>query len=258
MISDSWYSHFPLFPCNDGHKFPENSDCSLIYGIFNRYGGVSPLPYDSLNLSFNAGDHPDNVRANRHKVKEALAVDTLVSIGQVHGSEILVIGDEPEEDMEIKGYDALITNVVGIALMIQLADCQSIMVLDPVKKVVANIHCGWRGNVTDIIGKTINKITGCFRSQPSDLLVLISPSLGPCCAEFRNWRQEFPPAFYNYQVRPDYFDLWAISRDQLCRAGVKLQNIHCSSICTKCNSEWFSYRREGETGRFGTLIGLGK
>ncbi|MFP3982256.1 MAG: polyphenol oxidase family protein [Desulfurivibrionaceae bacterium] len=237
---------------------PEIPDRIFFHGIFKRSGGISPPPYDSLNLSLGVGDHPDNVRANRDRVKKSLAAERLLSAGQVHGSGILVIEEEPEEDREFPGYDALITDVPGPALMIQLADCQAVMVLDPVKRVAANIHCGWRGNAADIIGKTIHRMTERFRSRPSDLSAFISPSLGPCCAEFKNWRQELPREFSRYQVRPDYFDLWAVSRDQLRRAGVLGQNVHTAALCTKCGPEWFSYRREGRTGRFGAVIGLSK
>lgn len=236
----------------------EGLSCVLTHAIFNRHGGVSPPPYDSLNLSFNVGDSPENVQSNRRKVKEAQRVETLVSTGQVHGTDILTIEEKINKDSEIKGYDALITNQPGAALLIQLADCQAVMLFDPAQKVVANIHCGWRGNVADIITETIDKMAERFGCRSADLHALISPSLGPCCAEFKNWQQEFPRSFYKYQVSPNYFDLWAVSRDQLCRAGVRPGNIHTCSICTKCNPEWFSYRREQETGRFGALIGLKK
>jgi copper oxidase (laccase) domain-containing protein len=95
-----------------------------------------------------------------------------------------------------------------------------------------------------------------FATKAADLVAAISPSLGPCCAEFVNYLTELPLAFHDYQVRPNYFDFWAISHDQLCSAGVKSENIHTANICTCCNHDYFSYRRERETGRFASVMGL--
>ena len=90
---------------------------------------------------------------------------------------------------------------------------------------------------------------------PHQLHAAISPSLGPCCAEFVNWRAEFPPEMAAYQVSPNHFDLWRVSVDQLTTAGVDPERIEVSGICTKCGQEFFSYRRQGTTGRFGTVAG---
>jgi hypothetical protein len=154
------------------------------------------------------------------------------------------------------GYDAFISNIPGVALMVQQADCQAVLLFDPTQKVVANIHCGWKGSINNIIGKTVATMTNRFEVNPSNLLAGVSPSLGPCCAEFINYKTELPSSFWDYQVKPNYFDFWQISKDQLQEAGVQAGNIQISSICTACNSDWFSYRREQETGRFCSVIGL--
>ena len=92
--------------------------------------------------------------------------------------------------------------------------------------------------------------------EPSELWAAISPSLGPCCSEFVNHAAELPPDWGLYSIRPDHFDLWQVTWDQLTTAGVPMQNIETSGICTKCSPKFYSYRREGVTGRFGTVVAL--
>jgi copper oxidase (laccase) domain-containing protein len=85
----------------------------------------------------------------------------------------------------------------------------------------------------------------------------VGPSLGPCCAEFVNYQSEIPKEFWKYRQGSDLFDFWSLSRDQLCAAGVLNKNIYLSNFCTKCNPAlFFSYRGEGQTGRFAAVIGL--
>lgn len=228
------------------------------HAMFNRDGGCSPPPFASLNLSYGVGDQPAHVAANRHKVKLAIGVEILVSAGQVHGDQIFR-ADDLEGDLEVQGYDALMTDRPGTGLLIQQADCQAVLLHDPQRKAIAAIHCGWRGNVCNIIATTVARMHEEYRSEPSALRALISPSLGPCCAEFKNFRTEFPPGLHCFQVRPNHFDLWRLSAAQLTAAGVLPANIETMGICTVCSPAYFSYRRskrEGEptTGRNGSVI----
>jgi len=228
----------------------------VCHAVFNRQGGVSPPPWDSRSVSFGLGDDPENVLENRQRLIKGLGIKRLVSAHQVHDSKIHVVQGCPAEDLEVEGFDALVTNVVGVGLLIQQADCQAVLLFDPVQKVIGIVHVGWRGSVAGIISATISTMTTVFATDPADLMAAISPSLGPCCAEFVNFHTELPRSFHGYQVRPNYFDFWAISRDQLCGAGVRPANISIAEICTCCNSDYFSYRRDRQTGRFGSVIGL--
>lgn len=265
VLQNSDILHFHLFSQYD----------FSVHGIYSRQGGISKGPYNSLNVSFGVGDDPADILANRQKIKETLQTNILVSSKQVHGTDILVLDKDfsdtngkvattlkgsnhnnQEPDDLYEGYDAFISNIPGLALMVQQADCQAVMLLDPQKKIIANIHCGWRGSVANIIGKTIETMKTRFNVCPADLIAGISPSLGPCCAEFIHFKKELPASFYQYQIRPTYFDFWRISRDQLHAAGVMKKHIEISSVCTACNAEWFSYRREKHTGRFCSIIGL--
>lgn len=245
-----------LQPNGNMFVFPAFASPLIFHGVFNRLGGVSHAPWDSRNVSFGLGDEPEHVRTNRERIKTRLGCSHLVSAGQVHGSNVYNVTEKPEKDLEVNGFDALITNIGGLGLMIQQADCQAVMLFDPVKRAVGIAHAGWRGSVAGIIFRTVSAMNHAFATEAADLVAAISPSLGPCCSEFINYLSELPLSFHDYQVRPNYFDFWAISHDQLCSAGVRPENIHTAHICTRCNQDYFSYRRDRETGRFASVIGL--
>jgi purine-nucleoside/S-methyl-5'-thioadenosine phosphorylase / adenosine deaminase len=236
--------------------FPGFAAPDFFHGVFNRLGGVSLAPWDSRNVSFRLGDKPEHVRTNRLGIKKRLGFDQLVSAKQIHDSRVYIVKEKPESDVEVDGFDALITDVAGVGLMIQQADCQAVMLFDPQNRAVGIAHAGWRGSVADIIFKTVSAMHHAYNTGAADITAAISPSLGPCCAEFINYRRELPKSFHAYQARPNYFDFWAISHDQLCAVGVKSENIHSANICTSCDTDYFSYRREKKTGRCASVIGL--
>lgn len=186
---------------------------------------------------------------------EMLGVDQLVSCRQVHGTHLEAL---PSSAKALEtGCDGLMTNEIGIGLMIRHADCQATIFFDPVKKVIANVHCGWRGNVQNIYAKTVNELKEKFGCSPSDLLVCISPSLGPENAEFTNFKEELPKAFWSYQVRPCYFNFWEIAKEQLLSAKILENHIEIAEICTmREEKDFFSYRRDKKTGRHGTVVSL--
>lgn len=208
-------------------------------------------------MSYDVGDLEENVLRNRALVKAVMNMPGMFSVRQVHGNSVRIFSEPNTSDLEEHEGDALITDVPGYLLLVKGADCQSVVIFDPVQNVVSNIHVGWRGSTQNIIGKTISAMKEVYGSKPQDLISGIGPSLGPCCAEFVNHAQELPQAFKRHEVFLNHFDFWAISREQLELAGVCPGNIAVSTICTKCNSEqFFSYRKEKVTGRFGTVIGL--
>jgi len=233
----------------------------LIKATFDRHHGTSEAPFYSLNAAFTVGDQAERVVNNRQRMKEALEISRLVSARQVHGDQILRIQEVPDQD-ERSGFDALMTDRRGVGLMIQHADCQAILLHDPVNSVIAAVHCGWRGSVIGLIEKTVRAMSSCYGSRPEDMTAAISPSLGPCCSEFINYRQELPASFLPFQERDTYFDFWRISKWQLIEAGLQLHKIRTAAICTSCTPDFFSYRRavrqgNGRTGRNGTIIALG-
>ncbi|MHB9074601.1 MAG: polyphenol oxidase family protein [Desulfobaccales bacterium] len=231
---------------------------AVVHGFFTRQGGVSTGAYDSLNVSPAVGDRRDLVGENQRRMEQALGLKGLASAAQVHGGHAAVItstGQAQGED--IPEVDILVTTVPGLGLVIKQADCQAVMLYDPVNRVIANVHCGWRGHVHNILGETVALLQTRFGSQPRELYAAAGPSLGPCCAEFRNFRQEFPETLWGYQVRPTYFDLWRLTADQLLAAGLHPERLDLARLCTRCGTgEFFSYRRDKVTGRQGAVIAL--
>lgn len=235
---------------------PFSSWSGVSGGFFTRQGGVSLAPFLALNVSYGVGDDPGLVDHNRSLIKKALGLTSLVSARQVHGDGIAVIDASVAQDLEHDGFDALITNQVGVGLMIQQADCQAVVLSDPERRVVANVHAGWRGSVANIIAKTVQQMKEVFGCKPSEVNAAISPSLGPCCAEFVNFSVELPELFHQHQVSTNYFDFWAITTMQLQSAGILAQNIQRAGVCTRCDSNFFSYRRTPRTGRCATVVAL--
>jgi len=232
------------------------------HGIFTREGGCSAAPYDSLNVSLGVGDLSKNVQRNRRRILNSSGAGELVFTNQLHGVKVLALkrGDRPDAAVEkqptLEG-DALVTDIRGRALVIKAADCQAVMLYDPLQQVVANVHAGWRGSIHDIIAKTIEAMKETFGCRPENIHAGIGPSLGPCCGEFINFKKEIPEAFWKYRVGAVHFDFWAVSHDQLCAAGVRPENICRSNVCTRCSLDrFFSYRGEGRTGRFAAVITL--
>ncbi|MDF1615718.1 peptidoglycan editing factor PgeF [Desulfurivibrio dismutans] len=225
-----------------------------VHGSFGRWGGVSSGALAELNVGFGVGDEPTRVAANRRRVREALGLSVLVAAKQVHGDRVAVVERVPDTDLELAACDALVCAHPGVGLLICQADCQAVMLYDPRQRVVANIHAGWRGSALNIIAATVKVMVDTFGCAPGQLRAAVSPSLGPCCAEFINYRRELPPGFQAYQVRENYFDFWAISRDQLQGAGLAPKNIEPAGICTRCDEDFFSYRRDRAGGRNGSVI----
>lgn len=234
--------------------------CSL----FDRHGGVSIPPYDSLNIGHSVGDSGEAVEANRAAVKERAGVAALVSARQVHGDSIYLHKEEKaDRDLEVEGYDALITDRTNVGLMIQHADCQAILLHDFRHHIIAAVHCGWRGSVVNLAAKTVAGMEEFFGAEPSCMKAVISPSLGPCCAEFVNHREELPAEFQRFMVDDNFFDFWKISKWQLEECGVLPENITLPATCTSCSADYFSYRRacregNGVTGRNCSVIALKK
>ncbi len=234
----------------------------MSHGIFSRSGGVSSHCFDSLNVGLSVGDGPAAVAENRHRILSRMGTRKAVFLNQVHGKTIHVLNQisNPAKRQTPIIADGLVTDMPGISLVIQVADCQGILLFDPDKKVVANVHSGWRGSVQNIIGNCIDVMKVRFKCQPGHIRAGISPSLGPCCAEFTNYKDEIPKALWSYKLsEKPYFDFWKMSCDQMIEKGMKKENIERMNICTQCNTEQFySYRREKKTGRFACVISLKK
>jgi YfiH family protein len=143
--------------------------------------------------------------------------------------------------------DALITAEPGLLLAIRTADCVPILLADPVRRVVAAVHAGWRGTVAGILTQTLGQMRAEYETKPTDVVAAIGPSIGPCCFEVG---PEVPLPVVERKA-----DLWEANREQLTRAGVG--QIWVAGRCTMCEPEQFySFRRAKDTGRMVSAIGI--
>ncbi len=238
----------------------------IFHAVFTRYAMNGRQQRTALNLGLGCGDPDNMIWANRRRVLDTMGSRFAVFARQVHGADVGVWSGPSDTLAQGKGSqhghaylqaDALITAMAGPALMIQVADCQPVLMVDPVQRVAANVHSGWRGSIQNVIGRTLAAMSTQFGCRPEDIHCGIGPSLGPCCAQFVNFQKEIPEQFWSYRQSGDLFDFWQLSVDQLIAAGVPQANIAVSRICTRCNQQlFFSYRGERSTGRFAAVIGI--
>ena len=225
----------------------------VFHGVSTRMGGVSSPPYDTLNLGKRTDDTPTNVEENRRRFYRAMAVSSQNKAipQQVHGDTIAYVphpGTFPETD-------GMVTDVPGIALVVQVADCLPIFLYDSRKKAIGLIHAGWKGMMQFIVRKAVEEMVHRFHTQPQDLRVYFGPSIGPCCYEVQD---DVTSHFLKKYVPEGKLNLWTCAEDQLIEAGVPKEKIEKSGLCTVCLSDWFFSHRAsgGKAGRMMAVFGL--
>lgn len=241
-----------------------------VQGFTTRHEGVSRAPYNSLNLGMNTFDSPHNVQGNRSLLARAFGtkVEKLVMVTQCHGTDILVI-DEANADyahFQRLQCDGIVTNQPGVMIAVGVADCLPLLLLDPVQKVAAALHAGWKGTAANIAAKGVETLVKLFGSDPDVILAALGPAIRSCCYEVdepvRKAFVENGLEWNSYAVANGSnkwrLDLSAINRDQLLAAGIPAENIESAPHCVSCQHDsFFSYRRDkGETGRQAGFIML--
>ena len=239
----------------------------VLHAVFTRQGGVSPAPWDSLNVGSLVGDQPECVAENRRRSFAALgrSLDSLYDVWQVHSSDV-VIAEAPRNGAQHHRADAILTDRPEVTLYMRFADCVPVLLVDPEHHAAGLVHAGWPGTVKKVAAAAVSAMQARYASRPETLLARIVPSIGP---------HHYPVGEeVAVQVREAFggqahtlleaannqsgvqFDLWSANRLVLEQAGV--QQIEISQICTACHPEdWYSHRGEhGRTGRFGALIAL--
>lgn len=227
----------------------------LKHKIFLKHGGFSKSEYSSLNFSYSVGDEVECVKNNLNKVKATLPSVPIIIGKYSHGNKLHEVRKEAlQRDGD---YDGLITEVPFLGLAVTHADCQAGIIYDPIKHKVANIHCGWRGNTALIYTKAIQYMKDRWGCSPENMLVGISPSLGPNHSEFIHFKDEFPKHLHSYANQSSYVDLWKMTEDELISNKILPHHIEMARICTYSDSKnFFSYRRDKITGRHMTLVYL--
>lgn len=213
--------------------------------------------------------HPD-VCAGTVGRDEALPFP-IVQMHQVHDVKVAVVDRGDITRDELDGYDAMITDLPGVAIGVRTADCIPVLLYDPVKKIAAAIHSGWRGTVSKIIGKTVSKMQSIYASQPTDILAFIGPGICVDCFQVgEDVALKFKEAGFdinslwsflgpktgNGMEGGHHIDLKEACRQTLVEYGLKNENIQITGLCTyDDNNLLYSARKEGiECGRNITYI----
>lgn len=221
-----------------------------------RLGGVSVGAYASLNLGDHVGDDPERVAHNRALLSESLALPTTpIWLRQVHGCNILAVDDDSATDSEA---DGAITRSAGAVCVVMTADCLPLLICDDRATRVAAVHAGWRGLADGVIERAV----AAMGVAPERLLVWLGPAIGPDVFEVGSEvRERFvaldPAAAAAFRPRGDRWlaDLAGLAKLRLSRLGV--QHVHGGNVCTASQPQrFFSYRRDGITGRMASLIWL--
>lgn len=237
----------------------------LIHAISQKERGEAY----SFSLALHTGEEAGEIIANRWSVARKLSVDeasVFVVANQTHSNHVHIIDRKEMQGWErledaVEDCDALVTDQENVIVTILTADCVPILLYDPVKRVVAAVHAGWRGTEGEIVIKTVSAMKRRFGTDPSDILAGVAPAIGKCCYEVgedvASHFSAYPDAM-DRQGEKSMLDLPAINKSQMVSAGILEEHIEMSGICTACEVEtFFSYRREqGCSGRFMSMIGL--
>jgi len=238
----------------------------LFHAAVTREGGVSPPPWNSLNLGGSGGDERSRIVQNRDLLFQALNISILniFDVWQVHGDTVVCTDGPRDPGSSHQKADAIITNRHNIVLLMLFADCVPIILYDPVQKAVGIAHAGWKGTILKVAAKTVEKMGICYGSKPANIMAAIGPSIGPDhyavgADVIQSVRDSFgfvADDFIRSDNRGVKLDLWKCNRYILEQLGV--EHIDVAGICTACRTkDWFSHRAEnGKTGRFGVLVGL--
>jgi len=234
-----------------------------------RHGGVSSPPYDTLNLSFQRPDKRENVIENLRRVSEktGIPVENMVSARQVHGDAIAIVNSGHRgmgivRESTLGEADGLITADEDVALVTIHADCVPVYLYDPVEKVIALVHSGWRGTLRSIASKASGLMENIFNCRSRNIHAVIGPHIRRCCFEvgaevkrefaefFPNCRDLLKPSGEKYRI-----DLSEIIRRSLLENGLAADNILDVGRCTVCESMLFFSHRAGK-GTSGAGAGL--
>ncbi len=228
-------------------EFPE-----IIFGFSTKFGpGISPYYF---NLSLSVDDDRATVINNRKLFFESLGLkaERAAFQKQVHGDRITYVS----EPGNIGESDAMITDKANIGLCISTADCTSIFIYDPKKKIIAGIHSGWRGTQKQITSKTFDHLKSKFGCKADDLFVYLGPSVSQVNYEVgREVADLFEVRFVKKEDKKLYLDVSSANYDMILNSGVPPYQIQKSSLCSFEYKEMLhSYRRDGK--KSGRAVGV--
>jgi YfiH family protein len=232
--------------------------------ITNRHGGFSQPPFDSLNLGLHVGDDLATVRKNRDALRAVLPNEP-VWLNQVHGTQVIDADASKESKgacSDVPSADASVTTTPGRVLAIMTADCLPVLLASRDGKVVGAAHAGWRGLAAGVIEQTVALMRTKHSNQAqSEILAYLGPAIGPHAfevgSEVRDIFMAQNPAsaacFEQLQEKGKYLaDIYGLACLRLNALGI--EHIEGGGECTLQNPDYFSYRRDQQTGRMGSFI----
>ncbi|MFJ8665833.1 peptidoglycan editing factor PgeF [Streptomyces sp. NPDC093600] len=229
------------------------------FAFTDRWGGVSAVPYEELNLGGAVGDDAEAVRTNRELAAKALGLDPerVVWMKQVHGREVAVV-DGPWGERPAPEVDAIVTARRGLALAVLTADCTPVLLADPVAGVAAAAHAGRPGMVAGVVPAAVRAMIE-LGAEPSRITARTGPAVcGRCYEVPAAMRAEVaavePAAFAETSWGTPAVDVTAGVHAQLERLGVT--DRRASEVCTRESGDHFSYRRDRTTGRLAGYVWL--
>ncbi|MBU3541452.1 peptidoglycan editing factor PgeF [Polynucleobacter sp. UB-Tiil-W10] len=236
--------------------------------VSTRAGGVSQAPFDSLNLADHVGDQPADVLRNRAIFVKGLPAEP-IWLKQTHSTRV---STPHSRQSSLEGpieADASVTNIPGEVLVIMTADCLPVLFANSTGTVIGVAHAGWRGLCAGVLENTVAELLNISNDQnPADLLAWLGPAIGPESFEvgedvvksFKDAGLALPMnAFKAIHNKPGKFlaDIYQLARARLEACGVTM--IYGGQFCTVRDQEqFFSYRRDGQTGRFASAIWIAK
>ena len=244
------------------------------HAFSTRLGGVSKGNCATMSFGFSLGDDKDDVLKNYGLFCSAFGADAenCVLSQQTHTANLRIVTAEDKgkgifRERDYSDIDGLVTDEKGLVLVTQYADCTPLAFYDPVKKVVATSHGGWRGTVQEIAAKTVELMQSRFGCDPKDILCGIGPNIGKCCYEvddpvineINKLTYLDLSACYSEKGGGKYMlDLREVNREILIHAGIKPENIDVADLCTCCNSDIFHSHRatKGKRGTLALMITL--
>jgi YfiH family protein len=234
--------------------------------ITNRHGGFSQPPFDSLNLGLHVGDDPATVQKNRDAL-EAVLPNEPVWLNQVHGTQVIDADASKESKgacSDVPSADASVTTTPGRVLAIMTADCLPVLLASRDGKVVGAAHAGWRGLAAGVIEQTVALMRSKQIQQSQtqiEILAYLGPAIGPHAFEvgsevrdiFMAQNPVSAACFEQLQEKGKYLaDIYGLACLRLNALGI--EHIEGGGECTLQNPDYFSYRRDQETGRMGSFI----
>jgi len=223
-----------------------------------RGGGVSKSPWDSMNLGWaeSCGDDPSDINHNRAALRETLQLKSEpIWMQQVHGVDCFVL--ESNDAVSIPCADAATTQCEGRAIAVLTADCLPVFLSSEAGDEVAVIHAGWRGLLAGVIQNTVKKM----HASPENIVACFGPAIGPDAFEIgAEVRDAFikktcfsAKSFKPVKEHKYLADIYRLARQALADAGV--DSVFGGEQCTYHQEQhYFSYRRDGVTGRMASLI----